>query len=72
MEGNTSVLIVQGNNPLLPIALGGNTVIPMAQEAISPIPIAQGGSSHFTMTPPPSIMLTSFDWHRLAGCHISL
>jgi len=49
--------MVQGNNPFIPTTLGGNP----------PIPTAQGGSSPVPTTHPPSSLVTSFDWSRLAG-----
>ncbi len=46
---------------------GDNPPIPMVQGGDPPIPIMQGGSSPIPMAPPPSTMVTSFDWSRLQG-----
>jgi len=46
-----------GGDPLIPTVLRGNP----------PIPIMQGGSSPIPMEPPPSSMVTSFEWSQLEG-----
>jgi hypothetical protein len=51
--------------------LGGKSSHSQVHERILPFPIEQeGGSSHIPMTPPPSSLVTSFDWSRLAGYHL--
>jgi len=51
--------------------LEGNPAILEVHESRSPIPIVQEGISHVPVTPPPSSLVTSFDWSRLAAYHLS-
>ena len=47
--------------------LEGNPPNPEMHESISHVPIKQEVNSHVPTTPPPSSLVTSFDWSRLAG-----
>jgi len=47
--------------------LGGNPPIPSRYEENPPILVTQGGNSPIFTVPPPSSLVTSFDWNLLAG-----
>ena len=50
--------------------LGGNPPVPSIQEENPPVLITQGVNSPISMGPPPSSLVTSFDWNRLAGFYL--
>lgn len=48
----------------------GNPPVPKVHERSFPVPIEKEGMSHIPMTTPLSILVTSFNWSRLAGYHL--
>ena len=50
--------------------LGGNPPVPSRQEENPPALVTQGANSPISTVPPPSSLVTSFDWNRLAGFHL--
>ena len=52
-------------------ALEGNPLVHKVHERSSLVPIEKEGIFHVPTTPPPSSLVTSFDWIRLARYHLS-
>ena len=50
--------------------LGGNPPVPSRQEENPPVLVTQGDNSLVLTVPPPSNLVTSFDWNRLEGFHL--
>ena len=50
--------------------LGGNPLVPSRHEENPPTLVTQGGISPVLTVPPPSSLVTSFDWNRLTRCHL--
>ena len=48
----------------------GNTPVPSRQVENPPVLVTQGGNSLILTIPPPSSLVTYFDWNQLAGCHL--
>jgi len=59
----TQVLFVSSDSN----ELGGNPPVPSRQEENPPTLVTQGVNSPISMVPPPSSLVTSFDWNRLEG-----
>ena len=58
----TQVLFVSSDSN----ELGGSPLVPSRQEENPPVIITQEVNSLVSMVPPPSSLVTSFDWNRLA------
>ena len=62
----TQVLFVSSDSN----ELEGNPSIPSRHEENPPVLITQGVNSLVSMVPPPSSLVTSFDWNRQARFHL--
>ena len=62
----TQVLFVSSDSN----ELGDNPHVPLRQEENHPALVTQGVNSLVSMVPPPSSLVTSFNWNRLVGFHL--
>lgn len=68
--GKLAISMEEGDNRSVSTVQGGNSPVTTTYRKNYPSPITQGGSSPIPMKPPPSSMVGSFDWSRLARHHL--